>query len=357
MIIYALALAAATQDATEETYPMPPPAPPPTYAPAPPAFVVAPPDKGKASPPVPKNNPGSWVSTNDYPSRSLQMEEQGTTTFLLSIGTNGLVTRCTVTSSSGSADLDSATCTNITRRARFYPAQDERGRAIASTYVNRVNWRIPYDDYPQMPVAFDEGYPSAPKSVNYAPFPSEADKPAGVNWSVAQTSLGLRLEIDATGAIASCSVNKSSNDAVLDKASCDYAQSKWRYQPAKDYEGNPTKGRVERSFYWPTQIVPAYDEPPKPRFGKNPFLNTGKANLILSFDATGKVTSCQANLQGLEAMVGREKLDVEQLCNLAKNSRQSMEPFKDANGKPEARTVVIAFTLDHKPFVDQPAGE
>jgi TonB family protein len=366
MIIYALALAAAMQDETAELYPMPPP-PPEAYPVAPPPaplpYVIAPPEKGTASPPVPKDYPGNWVSTDDYPSRSLRMEEQGTTTFLLTISTAGVVTRCTVTSSSGYANLDAATCSNITRRARFYPAQDDKGRVIASTYVNRVTWRIPYDDYPEMPVPYGENvanYPSAPQFVSYASYPKEADQPAGVDWSKAQKTLKLKLEIDASGAIASCEVGKSSHDVILDKASCDYALSQWRYQPARDYEGNPTKGRVERTLYWPTRIANGVEfgnEPPKPRIGRNAFLDTGKVDLILSVDATGKVTNCDAKLQGLNAMMGNDDFRVEEICNVATSSRGLIEPFEDENGNPVARTVVIAFTLDHKPYEAPLAGE
>jgi len=49
---------------------------------------------------------------------------------------------CTVTSSSGSPDLDAATCTNVTRRARFKPAL-ENGQPVQSTYSNRIRWVIP----------------------------------------------------------------------------------------------------------------------------------------------------------------------------------------------------------------------
>lgn len=125
-----------------------PPAPPITYTapPAPPAPVAPPPP-----PPPPRKvqearargNPGSWVTDSDYPSSALRAEESGTTGFRLEIGTNGRVTSCTVTSSSGSSALDAATCRLIRSRARFTPAKDSSGNPTTDTYSNRIQWRLP----------------------------------------------------------------------------------------------------------------------------------------------------------------------------------------------------------------------
>lgn len=94
---------------------------------------------------VPKNNPGSWATTNDYPARALREEREGTTGFRVTVGSDGRVTDCTITSSSGHADLDAATCDNVRRRARFKPATDGEGNPTEGTYSNRVRWVIPKD--------------------------------------------------------------------------------------------------------------------------------------------------------------------------------------------------------------------
>lgn len=116
-----------------------PPGYPLTVAPPPPA-----PPSGATSA-TPTGSPGAWVTTNDYPTNALRAEAQGTTAFRLDIGSNGLVTGCTITDSSGSQELDTATCQLVTRRARFVPARDPQGRAVAGTYSNRVRWVIPQD--------------------------------------------------------------------------------------------------------------------------------------------------------------------------------------------------------------------
>jgi protein TonB len=105
-----------------------------------------PPEKKKESqkaPAVPKGNPGSWVNTTHYPSRALSQEREGTTGFRVTVGPDGRVIDCQITSSSGHADLDSATCTNVQRRARFTPAKDDDGNPTTGSYANRVRWQIP----------------------------------------------------------------------------------------------------------------------------------------------------------------------------------------------------------------------
>lgn len=125
---------------------IPPPAPPPAYvAPPAPAPAAPPPPKFTPKPASPKGNPGNWATTNDYPARALREEREGTTSFRVSVGTDGRVTSCSVTGSSGSPDLDEATCSNVTRRARFTPATDGEGNPTTGSYSSRVRWVIPKD--------------------------------------------------------------------------------------------------------------------------------------------------------------------------------------------------------------------
>lgn len=115
-------------------------------APPPPAPVVAPPPPPPAPQrpnPQARGNPGNWANANDYPSRALREEREGTTRFRLTVGTNGRVTDCQITGSSGHADLDQAACKNLTRRARFRPALDANGEPMVGYYANAVRWQIP----------------------------------------------------------------------------------------------------------------------------------------------------------------------------------------------------------------------
>jgi protein TonB len=134
-----------TPPPTVRTVDTPPPAAPivPTAAPpAPSAPPPPPPPAGPTSAAKPKGNPGNWANTNDYPSRALQQEREGTTGFRVTVDTNGRVIDCQITSSSGHPDLDAATCTNVKRRARFEPAL-QNGQPVQGSYSNRVRWQIP----------------------------------------------------------------------------------------------------------------------------------------------------------------------------------------------------------------------
>lgn len=94
--------------------------------------------------PIPKGNPGNWVrQAEDYPPNALAAGRQGTTGFELTVGPNGRALRCVVTSTSGSVDLDQATCSNLLLRARFDPALDAGGNPTTGKYRNRSRWQIP----------------------------------------------------------------------------------------------------------------------------------------------------------------------------------------------------------------------
>ncbi|MEA3262474.1 MAG: energy transducer TonB [Pseudomonadota bacterium] len=128
-----------------QTVVTPPPAAPVVPIIAPPAPVAPPPPRVQPKQPTPKGNPANWATTNDYPTRALREEREGTTSFRVTVGPDGRVTGCSVTSSSGSPDLDEATCSNVTRRARFNPATDGEGQPTSGSYSNRVRWVIPKD--------------------------------------------------------------------------------------------------------------------------------------------------------------------------------------------------------------------
>jgi len=82
-------------------------------------------------------------SSDDYPVEAQRNGEEGTVQAELSIDARGRVLGCRVIRSSGHASLDSATCSIVQRRARFKPAQDVNGDAVASSVVTPpVVWRL-----------------------------------------------------------------------------------------------------------------------------------------------------------------------------------------------------------------------
>jgi protein TonB len=109
----------------------PPPPPPP---PPPPRTV---------EPARARTDLARYVSDADYPDAALRGGEQGATRFRLQVGADGRVTGCTVTGSSGSSALDSATCRLMKSRARFTPARDSTGKPTTDSVASTIRWVLP----------------------------------------------------------------------------------------------------------------------------------------------------------------------------------------------------------------------
>ena len=120
---------------------IPPPAPPVRIVPpaAPPAPPPPPPQRAN---PEPRGRPQSWVTNDDYPSRAVRDELEGTVRFRLTVGSNGRVSDCTVTGSSGHTVLDDEVCRLLTRRARFDPSLDAQGNPTTGTWSSSFRWQL-----------------------------------------------------------------------------------------------------------------------------------------------------------------------------------------------------------------------
>lgn len=92
---------------------------------------------------TPVGSPGRWATTDDYPAAALREERAGVARFRVTISADGRVRNCEIVASSGSPDLDRATCANISKRARFKPATDTTGAAVSGSYTSAVKWEIP----------------------------------------------------------------------------------------------------------------------------------------------------------------------------------------------------------------------
>jgi protein TonB len=145
---------------TPPPIPFPPPAPPqtgPSFPPSPPLPPLPPGTGTSPEPPLPpppspphkieaaraRADLSSYVSNADYPDGALRNNEQGTTRFRLSVGSDGRVTGCTVLGSSGSSALDSATCRLMKNRARFTPARDSSGKPTVDSVASAIRWVLP----------------------------------------------------------------------------------------------------------------------------------------------------------------------------------------------------------------------
>lgn len=112
----------------ERIEPVPPAPPSPRFAP-----------KG----PQPRGNLGRWVTPEDYPTRALNLGQEGVTRVRLTVSAGGRITGCDVTTSSGSPLLDSVTCSKLFSRGSFEAATDGDGAAIAGSFSTSVRWQLP----------------------------------------------------------------------------------------------------------------------------------------------------------------------------------------------------------------------
>src|SRR5438270_11285532 len=76
------------------------------------------------TPPQPRAPAQSYCSPDDYPAAAAGTGAQGRVTVMLGLNVLGRVTSCNVLRSSGSSELDKATCNILHRRAGFTPAMD-----------------------------------------------------------------------------------------------------------------------------------------------------------------------------------------------------------------------------------------
>ena len=99
--------------------------------------------KVAARAPVPIGSPASWLSADDYPPGAIAAGAQGRLELTLTIDKSGRVGGCAVKTSSGSSLLDAATCSVVTRRARFQPATGDDGNPIDGRFDQALVWTLP----------------------------------------------------------------------------------------------------------------------------------------------------------------------------------------------------------------------
>ena len=95
-------------------------------------------------------------TVDDYPSKSLMLEEQGTIRAALSVDAGGKIVDCEIEQSSGFDRLDETTCAILLERVTMNPARDKDGEAIAGNYITPpIRWEIPSTPYDNMLFTLD----------------------------------------------------------------------------------------------------------------------------------------------------------------------------------------------------------
>ena len=92
-------------------------------------------------------SPPTWgkrwaISVDDYPPAARRANLIGMTRYELAVDAAGVPTNCTIIKSSGHQILDDRTCELVMKRARFNPARDDAGNAVAGTFRHQVWWQL-----------------------------------------------------------------------------------------------------------------------------------------------------------------------------------------------------------------------
>ncbi|MBN8844363.1 MAG: TonB family protein [Sphingomonadales bacterium] len=291
----------------------------------------------------PVTNPGTWVTNADYPAAAMRDEMEGTTGFRLTVGPDGLPRRCEVTASSGSEELDAATCRLIMERARFQIQRDEKGVRLGGTYSNRIRWQIP-DDYLDRLAAsgfqLDTSRPALPRGPVPDPamvtLDAAAHYPAKALAARQEGDVRMMLAVDALGKVSGCTVVDGSMNKELDDAACALMRTNGAFDPALDSDGKPVKSTVPATFNWvlprpasadaaPTSLPPAVREFPMNRSGLM------EASVRIGTD--GEATDCRYRNEGAVD-------EAPNPCD-AIGGRARYIPFSDANGRPVAKRVTF----------------
>ncbi|HEY8433544.1 MAG TPA: energy transducer TonB [Sphingomicrobium sp.] len=80
------------------------------------------------------------ITSSDYPRDLRERGVGGRVGMVFTVGTDGRVTSCTVTRSSGVPELDALTCRLIRERFRYRPSTDRYGRPIADEVEGEHDW-------------------------------------------------------------------------------------------------------------------------------------------------------------------------------------------------------------------------
>jgi TonB family protein len=201
----------------------------------------------------PRGTPGSWASADDYPRLGLINKWEGTTAFRLDVGKDGRVSDCQVTSTSGYALLDEATCRLIRRRARFNPALNENGNPISWGYASRVRWNIPEGGIVNRPVTWKQANERGALSNRG---PNKAPDPIGMQRWLSHEPFysaykefkfaSFSLQIGSHGRVTSCEAfAENLKGADVGDALCKELKARASFHPATDANGYRTTGSFD----------------------------------------------------------------------------------------------------------------
>lgn len=169
---------------------------------------------------VPPKMISSSIGFEDYPQRALRNNEEGYVSVDVSVSADGAPLSCEITESAGHSALDEVTCRRL-MKARFEPARDPDGVAVAGNFYTSVGWSMPSpgvvpDNRVFVPVAaLPNGYVEATSTF---------------------------LSFDAAGSLATCEIKASSGSKAFDEIACDLLRKQMKIAPPHALGNAPAAG-------------------------------------------------------------------------------------------------------------------
>jgi TonB family protein len=91
----------------------------------------------------PAQQTAGYISDADYPASAIRNGQAGTVTAKFTVGKNGVVKDCIAGGLESSPALMTQTCNLITRRFRFSPELNKKGKPVETLKTIRISWRLP----------------------------------------------------------------------------------------------------------------------------------------------------------------------------------------------------------------------
>lgn len=176
-----------------------------------------------------------------YPVEAMMRGEVGSVGFAVAVARDGSVAGCRITASSGSRALDEGTCRIVTERARFRPARNAAGEAVADEVQSRITWALPAEPT------------GARARTTLAAYVQDTDYPRESLRRREQGRVEFELDISPEGRVVNCRVIRSTAGRRLNFRTCQIMLVRARFTPARDAAGNPTSDTVRSFLNW---IIP-----------------------------------------------------------------------------------------------------
>ncbi|WP_157215835.1 TonB family protein [Flavisphingomonas formosensis] len=146
-------------------------------------------------------NPQAPITAWDYPAEASPGKDYGIATIFLRVSTEGRVTSCDVTESSGSTILDMTTCSLLKKRAQFEPAKNASGSPVEGEYRSAISWGI-NDHQPTTSIDIELQVSSIPRSY--------------------RSPVKAKIIFGATGHVTTCEITATSGSSAADRVACTY---------------------------------------------------------------------------------------------------------------------------------------